>query len=188
MLTQRTHSFILLITMPANTEAPLRIRPLRDSDSLEELTELLHRAYRVLADMGLRFLATHQDVATTKRRVASGHCFVAERGGKVVGTICYYDPSRKSGCDYYKKKGVAHVGQLAVEPTLQRLRIATKLMGHAEDFARERGMIELALDTAEPALHLIEWYTRMGYRIVGHQQWEVTNYRSVIMSKVLRDS
>lgn len=138
--------------------------------------------------MGLRFLATHQDVATTRSRVSSGHCFVAELDGKVVGTICYYEPSRKTGCDYYKKKGVAHVGQLAVEPLQQRLRIATKLMKHAEDFARTRGMRELALDTAEPALHLIEWYARIGYRIVGHQQWEVTNYRSVVMSKVLRDS
>ena len=174
--------------MATNIEGQIKIRPLSESDSLEELTDLLHRAYRVLADMGLRFLATHQDVATTKRRVSAGHCFVAELDGKVIGTICYYEPSRKSGCDYYKKKGVAHVGQLAVEPKQQRLRIATRLMLHAENFARERGMHELALDTAEPAIHLIEWYARMGYRVVGHQQWEVTNYRSVIMSKVLQDS
>lgn len=174
--------------MSANSEVQVTIRALNESDSLEELTDLLHRAYRVLADMGLRFLATHQDVATTKQRVSSGHCFIAELNGKVVGTICYYEPSRKTGCDYYKKKGVAHVGQLAVEPMQQRLRIATKLMKHAEDFARERGMHELALDTAEPAIHLIEWYARIGYRIVGHQQWEVTNYRSVVMSKLLQDS
>lgn len=174
--------------MTINLKEELRIRPLNASDSLEDLTDMLHRAYRVLADMGLRFLATYQDVETTKSRVSSGHCFVAVLNGKVVGTICYYEPSRKTGCDYYKRKGVAHVGQLAVEPALSRLGIATYLMKHVEDFARSRGMKELALDTAEPALHLIEWYSRLGYEIVGHQQWEVTNYRSVLMSKSLGDS
>jgi GNAT superfamily N-acetyltransferase len=174
--------------MLGDIDIRVSIRPLNADDSLEELTDLLHRAYRVLADMGLRFLATHQDVATTRSRVAAGHCFVAELAGKVVGTICYFEPNKKSGCDHYKKKGVAHVGQLAVEPTLQRHGIAAKLMAHAEAYARERGMTELALDTAEPAIHLIDWYTRLGFRFVGHQQWEVTNYRSVIMSKVLADN
>lgn len=173
--------------MVRNIEDNFRIRPLNDSDSLEELTAMLHRAYRVLAEMGLRFLATHQDVATTRWRVSSGHCFVAEIDGKIVGTICYHDPSSDAGCDYYRQDGVARVGQLAVEPSLQRNRIATRLMTHAEEFARSRGMLELALDTAEPAGHLIEWYARIGYRIVGHHRWDVTNYRSVIMSKALGD-
>ncbi len=169
--------------MPLNNR--LLIRTLGADDSFEDLTELLHRAYRVLADMGLRFLATYQDVDTTKSRVSIGTCFVAELDGKIVGTITYYAPGRRYGCDYYKKKGVAHVGQLAVEPTLQRLGIAARLMSRAEDFARSRGMRELALDTAEPAIQLIDWYTRIGYRFVGYHQWDVTNYRSVIMTKPL---
>ena len=187
VLTHDAHLAILVLSMTINLKDELRIRPLAESDSLEDLTDMLHRAYRVLADMGLRFLATYQDVDTTKSRVSSGHCFVAELDGKVVGTICYYEPSRKTGCDYYKKKGVAHVGQLAVEPALSRLGIATYLMKHAEEYGRSRGMKELALDTAEPAIHLIEWYSRLGYKIVGHQQWEVTNYRSVLMGKALDD-
>lgn len=42
---------------------------------------------------------------------------------------------------------------------------------------------ELALDTAVPATHLIDRYKRLGYRTVAHYQRDVTNYRSVIMSK-----
>lgn len=179
-------SQIVLMTLPLDNR--LIIRTLRPDDSFDELTELLHRAYRVLADMGLRFLATHQDVDTTRSRVATGTCFVAELDGKIIGTITYYAPGRRYGCDYYKKKGVAHIGQLAVEPTVQRLGVAARLMSHAEEFARSRVMRELALDTAEPAIQLIDWYTRIGYRFVGYHQWDVTNYRSVIMSKLLIDS
>jgi hypothetical protein len=43
----------------------------------------------------------------------------------------------------------------------------------------------IALDTAEPATHLIRYYEKRGYRFVQHQQWEKVNYRSVILSKRL---
>ncbi len=174
------------MTIPLDNR--LLIRALSQEDSLDELTDLLHRAYKVLADLGLRFLATHQDVDTTRQRISTGACFVAVLDGKVIGTITYYAPGRRYGCDYYKTKGVAHVGQLAVEPPLQRLGIAGRLMAFAEDHARAQGMKELALDTAEPALQLIDWYTRLGYRFISYHQWDVTNYRSVIMSKSLTDS
>ncbi|MBW1796697.1 MAG: GNAT family N-acetyltransferase, partial [Deltaproteobacteria bacterium] len=45
------------------------------------------------------------------------------------------------------------------------------------------GASELALDTAEQATHLINWYERLGYRFIEYVDWDVTNYRSVIMSK-----
>ena len=43
----------------------------------------------------------------------------------------------------------------------------------------------LALDTAEGATHLIDWYAKLGFEFVEYTQWEVTNYRSVIMAKPL---
>ena len=73
------------------------IRLLNESDSLEELTELLHRAYRVLADLNLRYMATHQDVSVTRDRIKNGRCFVAELNGRVVGTITYYEPRHSKG-------------------------------------------------------------------------------------------
>ena len=161
------------------------IRRLKDSDSLEELTELLHRAYKVLADMGLRFLATHQDVSVTRDRIRQGACFVAEANGQVVGTITYHDPGHVKGSSWMERKEVAHLNQLAVEPEFRGCGIATRLIEHAENFARSRGVTEIALDTAEPAVQLISWYTRLGYRFVEYTDWEVTNYRSVVMSKSL---
>jgi hypothetical protein len=49
------------------------IRPLRDDDSISDLTALLHRAYKPLLDMGLRYLATHQS-----RGNASPDCDVCD--------------------------------------------------------------------------------------------------------------
>ena len=159
------------------------IRPLREDDSLDELTELLHRAYKPLADMGLKYVATHQTVDITLRRISRGTCFVVEREGRIVGTITYRDPSQSRGAPYYERPDVAYVAQMAVEPEYQRQGIATRLMRHVEALARADGASELAFDTSEQATHLIEWYQRLGYRAVDQVQWDVTNYRSVIMSK-----
>lgn len=161
------------------------IRELRPDDSLEELTALLHRAYKQLADMGLRFLATHQDVETTRRRIAKGVCFVAEEDGRIIGTITYNPPGTSKGSPYIESSGAGHVQQMGIEPSLQGQGIASALMRHAESFARATGATEMSLDTAETATHLISWYERLGYRIIEQVQWEVTNYRSVVMGKRL---
>jgi GNAT superfamily N-acetyltransferase len=167
------------------TDQNINIRDLQDTDSLEELTGLLHRAYGALSEMGLKFLATHQDAGVTRERIAVGRCFVAAQGDEIVGTITYYPAGHGKGSPWLESGGVAHMGQLAVEPKLQGRGIATRLVGHVEQTARRDGARELALDTAEPARHLIAWYERMGYRFIEHVQWQVTNYRSVVMSKTL---
>ncbi len=163
----------------------IKIRALEPSDSLDELTALLHRSYQALAEMGLRYMATHQDVDVTRRRIEKGTCYVAEHDKRIIATIIYYPPLASRGSPWLERSGVAHAGQLAVEPEFQRHGTATKLMLHCEDIARDDGADELALDTAEDAKHLIEWYERLGYRFVEYADWDVTNYRSVIMSKSL---
>lgn len=162
------------------------VRHLRPDDSLEELTGLLHRAYRQLAEMGLKYLATHQDVETTRRRCSGGVCFVAEHEGRIIGTITYNPPGSDKGSPFMRQPGVGHVQQMGVEPELQGHGVATALMKHAEEYAREQGAVELSLDTAVPAAHLIAWYERLGYRFIEYVEWEVTNYRSVVMSKLLQ--
>ena len=168
----------------------IHIRPLQAEDDLADLTDLLHRAYRPLAERGLRYLATHQDVATTQRRCAEGDCFVAELDGRIVGTLTLscHAPDRSNGTPWYERPDVAHFGQFAVEPALQRRGIGRALIEAVEHRAIDRGMAELALDTAEPAQHLVRWYERLGFRFIEYAQWRVTNYRSVILSKALPKS
>jgi GNAT superfamily N-acetyltransferase len=162
------------------------IRPLRTDDSVEELTELLRRGYKILADMGLRYLATHQDADITRQRIENAECFVAEYKGKIIATITFNMPDKTDGAPWYDRPEVAHFQQFAVEPKFQRHGIGTRIMKFIEDYARKKGVIELALDTSEKATHLIDWYKKLGYRFIGYADWDETNYRSVIMSKTLQ--
>jgi GNAT superfamily N-acetyltransferase len=161
------------------------IRPWRDTDSVPELTGLLHRAYARLADMGLRYMATHQSDAVTLERIGQGECFVAEADGVICGTIIFKTSEETKGCPWYNTEGVASLGQFAVEPSLQANGLGRRLMDLVEQRALASGAREIALDTAEPATHLVGWYTKLGYRFIEHAQWSHTNYRSVIMSKAL---
>jgi GNAT superfamily N-acetyltransferase len=162
------------------------LRPLLADDSLVELTDLLHRAYARLAGMGLRYMATHQSVDVTRKRVEQGQCFVALVDGVICGTIVFKTIGQTRGCPWYDRSDVASIGQFAVEPGLQGHGLGGKMMALAEERALATGARELALDTAEPAIHLIAWYTRLGYRHIDYADWGHTNYRSVIMSKTLK--
>ncbi len=164
----------------------ISIRPLADGDSFAALTELLHRAYGSLAAMGFRFFATHQTEEDTASRVQDAFCWVGEYKGEPVATVCLYNTAKPEGaCQWYKQQGVWRFGQFAVDPQLQRYGIGSKLMDIIELYAYRNGAEELALDTAEGAHHLIHYYSSRGYRSVGHVQWSVTNYRSIVMSKTL---
>ena len=161
------------------------IRPWKDSDDVQEITELLHRAYAQLADLGFRYHATWQDAATTLRRLKEGVPFVAELDGSIVGTITLYVPPQVSGCEWYDRGDVACFGQFAVDPSLQKNGIGSQLLEAIEAEAKVRNIPNLGLDTAEGASHLIAMYERRGFKAVGYADWEITNYRSIIMNKSL---
>lgn len=161
------------------------IRPLAPSDSITGLTALLHRAYAPLAAMGLRYWATHQSEDDTRHRISQGTCLVAVADNAICGTILFKDAGQTRGCPWYDQADIASIAQFAVEPSLQSKGLGGQLMARAEGLAIATGARELALDTAEPATHLVAWYTRLGYRFIEHAQWQHTNYRSVVLSKRL---
>lgn len=166
----------------------VKIRAICDLDSMDELTALLNRAYKQHAEHGLLFLASHQDAQTTRQRIGTGRCLVAEIDGKIVGTITYYDPNQSGNCSWARHSRVARIAQLAVDPVLQNRGIGSLLVRHAELCAQEDGATELALDTAESAKCLVAWYRSSGYSAVAYANFTETNYRSIVMSKNLRSA
>ena len=169
-----------------NAVTDVDIRLVSEKDSLEALTELLHRAYAELGAMGFRYKAVDQSVETTRSRIARGECYVAIHGTVVVGTALLLPPAvRAPYCEWYDRPGVAVLAQFAMEPTFQRRGWGSRLIRHLEARALELGAEELSIDTAEGATHLIELYQRRGYRHIGYAQWEHTNFRSVLLSKRL---
>ncbi len=164
----------------------LVIRPIEPQDSYERMTEILHAAYARLAAMNLRYKAVDQPVSVTRERAEAGECYVADLDGRMIGTITLYPPEVLDvPSPWYRRKDVAVLSQFGVDPTHQAHGIGRRMVAALEDRARALGASEIALDTAEPATHLVEWYTRLGYRFVEHAQWGHTNYRTLILSKRL---
>ena len=161
------------------------IRLLEPSDSIEDLTSLIRRAYSRLKGEGLRFVATYQDETKTRERCAHGECWLAVRDGTVLGTVVLANGHREHGCAWYERADVNWFEQFAVEPECQGRGIGRALLAHIEERAAEQGWKELACDTAEQADHVIGMYEKWGYRIVDRVDWDITNYRSVILSKSL---
>jgi GNAT superfamily N-acetyltransferase len=159
------------------------------NDSIDEITELLHRAYATLAARGFNYVAATQSSEVTVSRLTSGQGYIARQidSDKIIGTITYYTKPRNAGDepDYYKKSAVGHFGQFAVLPELQKTGIGHKLVKFVESLAKEDGKEEIACDTAEGANDLVAYYTRFGYRLIEHHQWDKACYLSVILSKSL---
>jgi GNAT superfamily N-acetyltransferase len=169
-----------------NTSSAFPIRALRASDSLDELTALLHCAYAPLGALGFNYTAVDQDTATTQRRLANGEGYVMLDGDTLVGAIVVVPPStRATYCAWYDRPEVAVLSQYAVEPRLQGQGLGSRLLRFAEHRASELGATEAALDTAERAAHLVRFYQARGYREVGRERWANKTYRSVLLSKGL---
>jgi GNAT superfamily N-acetyltransferase len=161
-------------------------RRLTEQDSITELTDLLHAAYAELADAGMRFVASHQPAEVTRRRAAQGECWVAVSRSELVGTLTVVPPGVPAKYHWYTRSGVARLNQFGVRPDMRGRGIGDELMRIGERRAVEMGATEVALDTAEGALRLIETYSRRGYRFIDYADWRPeTNYRSVVLSKSL---
>lgn len=161
------------------------IRLVESDDSMEEITNLLHRAYARLAAMDLKFVATYQDIETTAHRFSLGEGYVALIDREIVGTISLKLPGTGIGCEWYLRKDVSIFNQFAVEPEFQNRGLGGRMLDFVERRAKSLGASEIALDTAEGATHLIAYYAKRGYREVGRADWGATNYVSVVMSKPL---
>jgi len=163
----------------------LKFDEAKHCDLIEPLTDLLHAAYRPLAEKGMRYLATHQPPETTLKRLKKGDSFLGFTEGELVSTIIVVKDDPNEPCGWYQNPEVYFFTQFAVKPKYQGLGLGKKLMDFVEEYATSDGAKEMALDTSEYAHHLISIYKKRGYRFVEYAQWSVTNYRSVILSKSL---
>lgn len=158
-----------------------RFDPARDSYA--QLTAMLHRAFARLGMMGLNCTCVDQSIAVTQQRALDGDCFVAVCNGKIVGTMTLYARDAESPCELYQRDDVASVRQFGIDPMWQGRGIGKSMLTFAEHWAATRGFAELALDTPEPAAHLIAFYRAQGFRIVDTHRFDGKHYDSAILSK-----
>ena len=169
------------------TPAYIRLRRLEDGDSMEFLTDLLHRAFSRIGAMGIPCSCMNQPPEVTRQRISRGDCFLALSGDLIVGTITLYAPDAASDSKHYRNDRVGTLRQLAVDPLFHGKGIGSALLRLAEDWALRRGYRWLALDTPEPANHLIDYYQRQGFSIRETLQFTGRPYRSVVFSKPVAD-
>ena len=79
------------------------IRPVAQDEDLVALTAMIHAAYAPHAARGLRFWGTHQSVADTARRLASGRAWVVRNGDRYVGTATLRPPQPDSAVPLYRQ-------------------------------------------------------------------------------------
>jgi len=165
----------------------IRYRFIQGADPIADITDMLHQSYGPLASRGMRFVASHQDSAETRRRIAKGSTIVAvDDKDRIVGIVTLSEAATTRGCPFYDREDVASFGQFAVRTSHQGRGIGSKLLNLVESLAREHGVAELALDTSEHATELIEMYQAKGFRFVEYAQWKSVNYRSMVFSKTLQ--
>lgn len=92
-------------------------------------------------------------------------------GGIVVAEV----EGRIAGCIHIDTHGdPAHFGLLAVDVSLHRSGLGSRLAGHAEQAARESGASAVRVETVKQA-GLIPFYERRGYRVIGETDGQIWN-------------
>ena len=153
------------------------------SDSFDELTQMLHRSFARLGGMGLNCTCVDQSALVTRARAMRGDCYVSVCNGRLVGTMTLYAQDCESLCPLYRRDDIASVRQFGVDPAYQSRGIGKSLLAYADHWAAIRGYAELALDTPQPAAHLIAFYRGQGFRIDDFVRFAGKQYDSAILSK-----
>ncbi|MHB8632116.1 MAG: GNAT family N-acetyltransferase [Candidatus Limnocylindria bacterium] len=146
-----------------------------------EVAKLLRSAYADHAAAGLNFSAATATEDGVRERIARGQVYVARGAGRVIGTYQLRSKSDELG-------DAGYVNSLAVDPSLRGSGLGRALLEHAEAEVALRGLGRVRLDTAQPALALVSWYHRRGYRPVAQVRWPGKTYESVVLEKTLTRS
>jgi GNAT superfamily N-acetyltransferase len=159
------------------------IRRFNSTDSIEEVTEILHRAFAPMARLGANCQCAHQPSSTTRERMARGDCLVAVADRRIVGTLTMETCDPSSSIAHYRKPNVASLHQFAVDPAYQGGGVGRSLLKVAFMWARMRQFGEIALDTPALALDVHAFYAHQGFRLVQVARLAGRSYDSVIMSR-----
>jgi len=129
--------------------APVVVRKMRPED--------VPGALRVLAQWNMAPRVPSAEVPNSERTsMDNGNAFVAEAGGRIVGTCSYF----------LIGDGWAETATLAVEPEPRFAGVGVLLQQARLDEMRGRGVRRVRTETDRPAT--VRWYVRrFGYRTVG---------------------
>ncbi len=86
---------------------------------------------------------------------------IAEAGAEIAGCVQVTD----------RGAGRCYLGLLCVDPRLQAAGLGRRLIGAAEDIARDRfGAAAMEMTVIEARTELVAYYERRGYRVTGERR------------------
>ena len=162
----------------------VQFRRFDTSDSVEQLTLLLHRAYADHTAAGRVFFASYQSPQDTQHRLSKGEYWVAMNGNALVGTVTVSAP-HTTPAGYPAPAGGGSFWQLAVEPSQRGTGLGQRLLLWQSHRIAALGSTQVVIDTSSQATDLVDLYRRHGYALIGTWRWDVTNYDSVVLMKNL---
>ena len=167
-------------------DSRINLRLLEPTDSLEELTRLINRAYAVPAALGVELEGATQGVDRTRQRIARGLCWVAHADdGKLVGTATVSAGWSDPACAYLSRPGLVCRYQLAVEPELHGAGVGHALRQETERWAKALDFTEMVGFTDESHSKQIRAALRDGATIVDRVTWPGDKHAHVVYAKPL---
>jgi len=159
------------------------IRRFKFIDSIDEVTQMLHRAFAPMAVLGANCQCVDQSSSTTRKRMQRGDCLVAVADRRIVGTLTLETCDPASTVVPYRRPSVASLHQFAVDPAYQGAGVGRSLLEVATMWARMRQFSEIALDTPALALDVRAFYSHQGFRLIKVKRLAGRDYDSAIMSR-----
>jgi GNAT superfamily N-acetyltransferase len=171
------------------TRERVTIRRLESKDSIQELTDLLHRAFKSDGQHSYTYGMAEQSEETTRMQIKSGDCWVAELDGRLIGVVILYPPRPDVRRRWYRprlSRLSAYLRLVAVHPDFQGVGIGTMLLCHCERIAMKMGAWELA-GSCPVGSRQLSLFKRRGYRVFRYVSFSGTDHHSVIFAKWMRD-
>ncbi|MEY8382511.1 GNAT family N-acetyltransferase [Christensenellaceae bacterium 44-20] len=144
---------------------------------LEDLKEICRMGYQLSLDMSALepgyFAVAEQKEAPMRQAVLeeTKDIFLAESAGKIVGFACVWQCEPKPEENYLVPGKFAYLSDLVLLPESRGMGIGSALLEACKNWARERGIFRMKLDSLcknEVANHL---YEREGFRPVVQTMW-----------------
>jgi ribosomal protein S18 acetylase RimI-like enzyme len=147
----------------------LSIREAEPGD-YEELSRLMTDAYQEFADfLGEDWEGYRDELADIARRAALGTQLVAERAGRIVGTVTYYPPQGEAVADEWSwwPKGYAYLRALGVHPPARGRGVGRALTLACVERARADEAAGIALNSVSIMPAATALYEGLGFRETG---------------------
>jgi ribosomal protein S18 acetylase RimI-like enzyme len=158
---------------PTSVAVPVRDAHPSDRRAVRAVLLAAYREYATVLPPAM-FGPYLADIVDLDARARTGRLLVAEHGGRVAGTVTYYEDAAAEGLGW--PAGWAGLRALGVDPALRRLGVDRALMDACLERALAARAPVLCLHTAAFMPAAVAMYEAMGFRRAPSFDFEATSH------------